>query len=190
MLWKAHSCACALCHGAVLGSVHQQVRHSKPQAILSFLKNCEGDRTVSKSVNLSPSKSLPLYEASVVSDDGDIDGGDLDSDGENLDFEALISQLFELLLTLVSPSPAKLSSAAPLPSSGGSRLHPPFRQTMPADLSRSLHCRFRPTPGRQLALQQAHGGQRGAARLLFHCLHADDPRAGSCVVARPQPGES
>jgi hypothetical protein len=45
--------------------------------------------------------SFPIYEATVIADDGDIDGGELDSDGENLDFEALISQLFELLLTLV-----------------------------------------------------------------------------------------
>jgi len=44
---------------------------------------------------------FPVYESTVIAEDGDIDGGELDSDGENLDFETLISQLFELLLTLI-----------------------------------------------------------------------------------------
>ncbi|KAK9806782.1 hypothetical protein WJX72_002643 [[Myrmecia] bisecta] len=44
---------------------------------------------------------LPLYQAAVVATDGDLDEGEVDSDGENMDFESLISQLVEFLLTLV-----------------------------------------------------------------------------------------
>lgn len=113
LLWEGHRCLRAGRSGAVLGHVCSVVRTCPATRPLTC---CAEFTELMPTPSAHAVLSLPIYESKVVSEDGDIDDGELDSDGENLDFETLISQLFELLLVLVGGSRLTDQAAAKEPT--------------------------------------------------------------------------